>query len=618
MCEAESVSLQASLSVVGALECVVRRCLGPDGGSVLFTKDTGEILITRHGQRILTTLHLDHPVGRMVLECVCAHNRVTADGSKSFILLLAALLRGIHDSAIRCHKVSRSPATPRKLANQLLALCWKVLDDIVAHDVVPHASLLFGASADGLDCDVLPALVRGYVAGRVGNAQAEVLTSLLCELYCKFSQEKGSSTAEAITFLHSSFSLLYAKVSGLPFGSSQVVEGLVVARDWSVWREADGPVKTLVVWESLDKPLIAMGESVSICFQQDWLLRFENLMEEKLSKLQSLQVSVVLSGVKQPECVLEWARLNDVSVLECCDSEQLDLLCELTAAEMLPMQPLVRITTLTSYSRLQLGGCRYALLGVPPHGSLKTHTLVFCAPTPGQLEQAVCVSQGVFTMLQHMCRSVFRTREQSNDTHSLSDSHNTHQREIERDGVSRTHDQPHMFTPLPDSSQSFQSEQPRGSIKDVWDSILHSGGVIPVGGAFELLLHHSLLHCSNHGNSEIRRLLAEAVLSVPRSLHSHRPRYFLQQHALLMSKLQLLKQGHTLSDPRSGSDLRFDLGPAGSGPLCVEPICSKHQLVASVLQCVNRLLCVGTIILTQTPVHRSLRGTSEDSEEEDM
>ncbi len=58
------MSLQVCVSVVGALECVVRCCLGPDGGSVLFTRDTGETLITRHGQSLLNTLHLQHPMAR--------------------------------------------------------------------------------------------------------------------------------------------------------------------------------------------------------------------------------------------------------------------------------------------------------------------------------------------------------------------------------------------------------------------------------------------------------------------------------------------------------------------------------------------------------------------------
>ncbi|XP_066541756.1 Bardet-Biedl syndrome 10 protein [Hoplias malabaricus] len=615
MLEAESVSLHASLSVVGALECVVRRCVGPNGGSVLYTKDTGEILITRHGQHILTTLCLDHPMARMVLECVCAHNHVTADGSKSFILLLAALLRGIRDSANKCHKGSWNPATPRKLANQLLAFCGKELDDAIAHGVVPYASSLFGVSEYRREGGVLLALVRGYLAGRVGIGQAEVLTSLLYNLYSKTSNKQDSDIVEPISFLHSNFSRLHVKLSGLPLSCTQVVEGLVLACDWSVWKETEGPAKVLIVCESLDNPLDATGDNMSICFQQDWFLRSERLMKQKLTNLQSLQVSVLLSAVKQPECVLEWARLNGISVLECCDSERLDLLCELTNAEVLPMQPLLRITMLTFYSRLQLRGCRYAHLGVPPNDLIATHTLVLCAPTPGIVEQSARTSQGICTMLHHLCQSTLRTREGPNDTHSLNQSHAL---SIDRD--SQTHDQSCLSTPLPHQQQTQRSSLDRSQdcIKDFWAAILKAGEVLPVGGVFELLLHHSLLHGSNHGDSESQRLLAEAILSMPRSVHSHRPRYFLQQQAQFMSKLQLHKQGHTLSELRLESELRFGIGPVRSDYLCLEPICSKHQLVLSVLQCVNRLLCVGTILHTRTPLYRSHAAPSEDSEEEGM
>lgn len=549
----------------------------------------------------------------MVLDCVSAHNHITADGSKSFILLLAALLRGICDSA-NTKKASWNLATPKKLANQLLTLGSKELDVIIANGVVFHASLLFGVNGYRLECGVLPALVGGYLAGRVGTGQAEVLVPLLCELFNKVSHEQDSITAEAIKFLHSNFSLLHAKVPGLSIGCSQVVEGLVLACDWSVWKETEGPVKALVVCDSLDKPLLAMGDNVTICFQQDWLLRFESVLEQRLARLLCLRVSVILSSVKQPECVLEWARLNSIAVLECCDSEQLDLLCELTAPETLPMQPLLRSITLTFCKRLQLGGCRYAHLGILPHCSVYTHTLVLCAPTPGPLEQCVCVSQGVFTMLQYLCQSVLRKEPQSNEAHS---SNNSHAYQIEWGSLTQTHDQSHMSILLPDHPQSSCLDKSRGFIKEFWDGILKAGGVLPVAGAFEFLLHHSLLNCTDRGDTESRRLLAEAILCVPRSFLSQRPRYFLQQQAHFMSKLELLRTGHMLSEPRSGSELRFGLGPAGSRSLCVEPICSKHQLVVSVLQCLNRLLCVGTILHTCTPLHRSLESVS-DSEKEDM
>ncbi|KAB5575235.1 hypothetical protein PHYPO_G00218490 [Pangasianodon hypophthalmus] len=189
--------LQASLSVVGALECVVRRCVGPSGGTVIFTKDTGETLITKHGHRVLTALHLEHPVARTVLECLRAHDRVTADGSKSFVLLLAALLRGIRDSVHDSAHTRRRHAS-WKLANQLHAFCWDGLDDVIAHGVVPYASSLFGPGGCEPEGGVLAALVGGYVGGRVSPGQAEVLTPLLCELYTRVAHGDADSAGHLI------------------------------------------------------------------------------------------------------------------------------------------------------------------------------------------------------------------------------------------------------------------------------------------------------------------------------------------------------------------------------------------------------------------------------------
>ncbi|XP_076848994.1 BBSome complex assembly protein BBS10 [Brachyhypopomus gauderio] len=610
----ESACLQEALSVAGALECVVRRCVGPEGGSVLFTKDTGETLITRHGQRILASLQLDHPIARMVLECVYAHDRVTADGSKSFILLLATLLRGLRDSVNRQHKAPWNLATPRNLANRLLAFCWKELDEIIDHDVVPYASSFFLLNGYRLEGDVLPALVRGYVAGRLGVGQAQMLTPLLCELYTKVSAE--SVTAEPLTFLNRNFSLLHIPVSGLPPGCSQVVEGIVFARDWSVWREAEGPVKALIVSQSLDEPLASAGENVSVCFQQDWLLRSERMMEARLAAMLSLGPRVVLSSVKQPERVLQWARTNDLAVLECADSGQLELLCQLTAADTPPLQPTLRVATLSFCHRLLPGGGGVAHLGIPRCGFPRAHTLVLCAPTAGVLEQCVCVSRGTFTMLQHLCQAVLRGREESRQTLSLDDSHT---QEAGRDGACECHENhDKCCMSLPDQSQGSSSSQSRSlaSPADLWEVILKAGGVLPVGGVFEFLLHHSLLHCRNHGDTGSRRLLAEAVLSMLRSLHSHKRRYFLQQHARVMTELQLIRGSHVVRE--DGSGVRFGLRAEGSASLCVEPVCSKHQLVVSVLQCVSRLLCVETILYSPVPAHRLPHRCSEESEEEDM
>ncbi|TTK00921.1 hypothetical protein Baya_15613 [Bagarius yarrelli] len=276
-----------------------------------------------------------------------------------------------------------------KLANQLHAFCCGGLDDVIAHDIIPYTSSLFGQN-------------------RFGHRDVD---------------------GACITFINSNFSELHAAVSGLHSAQSRVVEGLLLACDWSVWAEPVGQVTALVVFERLDA---RSDESVSVQFKQNWTIRTDDPLQNRLSAIRRLQA-------------------------------QLELLCELNKAQLITTQPLARVGTLTHCRRYQLGGRRYAHIGLT-HTSLHTHTLVLCSPL----------------------------KEPCNRTHTAHQSLTSH-------------------SPCPNLLQC----------------ILNNGDVIPVGGAFEFMLHHSLLY-SNCGDHESRRLLAEAVLSVPRSLHTHRPKDFLQ------------------------------------------------------------------------------------------
>ncbi|XP_061079208.1 golgin subfamily A member 6-like protein 2 [Conger conger] len=88
----QKVDVWTLLQVTQALGAVLGTCFGPSGGQVFFTCDTGDVLITRDGQHILSSLRLDHPIARVLVECVSAHCDITGNGAKSFLLLLGALL----------------------------------------------------------------------------------------------------------------------------------------------------------------------------------------------------------------------------------------------------------------------------------------------------------------------------------------------------------------------------------------------------------------------------------------------------------------------------------------------------------------------------------------------
>lgn len=64
MLPVEHPPLKNVLQTVCVLEAVVLRSFGPEGGQVLFTRDTAEAMLSRSGTRILKALRLEHPLAR--------------------------------------------------------------------------------------------------------------------------------------------------------------------------------------------------------------------------------------------------------------------------------------------------------------------------------------------------------------------------------------------------------------------------------------------------------------------------------------------------------------------------------------------------------------------------
>lgn len=64
MVPVENLHLDHVQQIVCVLESVILRCFGPDGGQVLFIRDTGQAMISRSGSRILSALRLEHPLAR--------------------------------------------------------------------------------------------------------------------------------------------------------------------------------------------------------------------------------------------------------------------------------------------------------------------------------------------------------------------------------------------------------------------------------------------------------------------------------------------------------------------------------------------------------------------------
>ncbi|XP_037623445.1 Bardet-Biedl syndrome 10 protein [Sebastes umbrosus] len=626
------------LQTVCALESVVLRSFGPEGGQVLFTRDTGQAMLSRSGTRILTALRLEHPLARMVVECVLKHSTATGDGSKTFILLLASLLRMIHTTACKEPNVSHTynsreaaeAATARRLADEMLAFVLEELDDLIAIGVVPYGCCLswedFSAKTQSpAHTNNVQKLLASFFHTRLGQTHCDFISNLTCELltHWKFKDYLPSSSLQ---FVNDNFAALHTPVSGFPISCSRLIEGQVIHRDFATpYRQTDHqPVKAVVFTGYLQPKLLSAGEVLELgCGEQGMeensrkersIVQFsawaERSLECVIAHLQSLGVSVLLSAVKQSAAVLALAAQAEVCIVECVSEDELSLFAQLSGATPVyncwVIEP-EHVATLTFCRPILLGAHRY--VHVAFHDSeervmIKPCSLVICGPGEGQTDQYACAFQDAIRMLLSTWEPMSMTA-----------------------------------TTASKKSTFLHTESQIPNAPPLQQGVLEPGCVIPADGTFEFLLNYALVqhHSSRSvsGVPAVSQLLAKALLSVPRQIYSHSPRRFLQTQTRLLSFIQ--NHSHPFSlvykqveCPREeskltkhccrGADVSSKVFMSDSG---LESVSCKYQLLLAVLQCVSSLLRVDTVLHTHTAVHTQSRrlanisweGTEDEAED---
>ncbi|XP_023207514.1 Bardet-Biedl syndrome 10 protein isoform X5 [Xiphophorus maculatus] len=271
----EQLHLNHVLQTVSALESVILRSFGPEGGQVLFTRDTGQVMLSRSGKRILTALHLDHPLARMVVRCVWKHSTITGDGSKTFVLLLASLLRIIHATAskethmFQSHNSTKAAeaATARHLADKLLEFALTELDKFIVLNVLPHG---FCVSLENFTAKTqhnlsFQTLLVSFFHTRLGYAYCDFFRNLFCELLSHW-KVKDDQPSFSIHLLNNSFPALHTQVSGVPVSCSRLIEGQVIHRDFATPcpQVRKQPLKAAVFNGYLQPKLLTTGDVLEL------------------------------------------------------------------------------------------------------------------------------------------------------------------------------------------------------------------------------------------------------------------------------------------------------------------------------------------------------------------
>ncbi|NWX70911.1 BBS10 protein, partial [Alca torda] len=211
------------------------------------------------------------------------------------------------------------------------------------------------------------------------------------------------------------FAELHAAVAGLPLASSRVLPGIVLRRDFAAYCPAGGGLRAVLVTEPLRTPLPAPGVEFVVESEGQYqasLCWISRRTEALMKHLQSNNVKLLLSSVKQEEVVIYYAKLYGVSVVESLSSEEIALIREITGVS--PYTPfgdnihreITETAVATFCQPLLLGSKRCVHIGFTSACAFQPHCLILCGPVDGVNEQHASALQGAFTMLQQLFKRV--------------------------------------------------------------------------------------------------------------------------------------------------------------------------------------------------------------------
>lgn len=571
--------------ILGALEAVVLGCFGPHGGRVLFIRETGQVKLSRCGADILGGLRLDHPVARMIEDLASTHSAGTGDGSKTFILLLAALVRGIHTTASKNPHVSQNNstrnetqyATARRLANELLSFALQKLDDIINVGVVPYGQCLSWQDFSSATTSPVQKLLSSFFRTRLGHSNISFICSLLCEMLVNW-KSNNNLPLSTLEFLNDMFPALYTPVEGFPISCCRLIDGQVIHRDFatSFTQINQDSVKAIVFNGPIDPGFQDAERTLEVGGKQnisDFSSHNKRTLESVIEHIGRFGVNVLLSSDKLSAAVLSLTTQAQICVVECISEEELSLFSHLSGAMAISEYWTIQskhVVPLAFCKPIVLGAHRYVHVGFPEKEHFKPCSLVICGTREGQTEQHASALEDALQMLQ--------------------------------------------TTWEPPTFINFSQ-----------------GCMIPAGGTFEFLLRHALQKRSVSKDTDpaVFHILADSLNYVSRHIYSRNPRLLAQTRSEVLKYIQ--KHGafpihcHCNTPVESTNypcRLQSDLCILESG---LESVSSKYQTLMAALHCLAKLFQIDSIHYTHTRLktircrYVFSRGTedSEDSDEED-
>ncbi|PIO26305.1 hypothetical protein AB205_0089500 [Aquarana catesbeiana] len=543
----------------------------------------------------------------------------------------------------------------RRISDMLLIFQTTVLEPIIKKCLRPHfLSMYTNQKGNVTLCRAsLQQTLDTYFCGRNTCNNQSFLSKLTCDYLFKC-LACVDDIPEVMSFVDKFFSELHTQAPGFSVENSRILPGLVLHRDFSVYCPVEGDLQALIVTDQIHQSLSASGigfvvsSQIQLHISQQYLeQRTENIMKQFEIK----KIKLILSVVKQHEMVSFYARLHGISIVECIPSEEIDLLC--TAAGVTPVSTVLsdhlqnNFFLVKTCQPILIGDKKYVHLVFSGSLAFKPHSIVLYGPVKGLSEQIASSFHGAFKMLKQLFQpvdaswelplnnpdfclpnrrvSVEEQRVTCSNCQNDSDCSDCHLQRMDQytpmqctcnvpgDIAEPTLPEPtyslrtcsqlctgiHMCLHQPEQSiqQAVEAEPAQWlrcsvSFKSISklpaDVNSHKqtistniGLVLPSRGVFEMLLHHHLHNfaktCQEAELAMVCTVFGEALLCIPKHIYKAKKESF---PLVYKQCIDALKSKEPVDITQTG----------------LESVSCKYQLMASVLQCISKLVTVDFII----------------------
>ncbi|GFS43347.1 bardet-Biedl syndrome 10 protein [Nephila pilipes] len=276
----QSVSLKQIVTCCDALGSFVDAMLDPYSMALVVGKLEG-MVFTRQASRILCAIEWKHPLEKIILDTISLYREKTGDDCKIFILLLKELMKSIKDK-LETTDETQLRRTISEEVTCLVTLLPTVFEN-VRNTFARYSLVEFHSFPKDLE-----GLILTFFHSKFSPNVSLKLTQLICS-FLSFTISNSNHAIESLSYLILNFNVFCSKVI-LPLSHSVVLEGFAFTH--RLLSSHEGKDIFVVVQE------LPQNFHDVICGlnSESHLLQFWDSVEISLKYLKSKEISLILTS----------------------------------------------------------------------------------------------------------------------------------------------------------------------------------------------------------------------------------------------------------------------------------------------------------------------------------